>query len=695
MKKFFTLLLAVFCISAFAEPVSESEARKTALLLLKSKLGNTQLKSGKKLTSENLTLVENLKDGNTSLYYVYNAENDGFVIVSGVEEAPAILAYGLNGGVDMDNMSNGMKALLKSYAAVMKKVAADPSIYKTMADTEKKEDIEHMIKTKWAQDVPYNNLLKFKKYSSEDSVVCVTGCPATATAMMMKYYHDKNGWFKGSKSIPDYISYPDKPKGDTLIVDSLPEVTFDWEHCDDTYGEYGNDSKSDLAVAQVMRYCGQAMSITYGKDESSNNSNDEVLGINKYLVGDDNFQAVLFERYSCTDKEWQELIYHELSNGRPVNITGEGPNGGHSFICDGYQQRDNGDYYHINWGWSGQDDGYFRYDSLVAEPRNNYCFSNDLITYVTDEEKAEIENLGITTPDFLLYTTDSLWFYDATKKEHPNPLPIQYKYEGNKIDNYAYIETYIYAVLQESLKFTPYVEVTNTSNNASIIIKAPDPYNEPPIDIDYNNQNVRFVLNLKELKSKMVKNDLGTTDIYKLLLKTSDDSDKKDYLVPKYYWYYFRFNETADSIEFLSPIKIDELVVGDGGDSTSAFHFTVTPEFQGQELSIGVKVYDKEGGVVAFMEGQIEETDTEGYLNTYDCPIDRIKGSKGKKKYYVCLYNGMYLGSNSDITAIEEIASESNTQQKSGKRYNLAGQEVDDNYKGIVILNGKKIIEND
>jgi len=163
MRKIFTLLVTLFCISAFAGPVSESEARKTALSLLKSELGNTQLKSGKKLTSENLTLVENLKDGNTSLYYVYNAENDGFVIVSGVEEAPAILAYGLNGGVDMDNMSNGMKALLKSYAAVMKKVAADPSIYKTMADTEKKEDIEHMIKTKWAQDVPYNNLLKIQE----------------------------------------------------------------------------------------------------------------------------------------------------------------------------------------------------------------------------------------------------------------------------------------------------------------------------------------------------------------------------------------------------------------------------------------------------------------------------------------------------------------------------------------------------
>ena len=35
--------------------------------------------------------------------------------------------------------------------------------------------------------------------------------------------------------------------------------------------------------------------------------------------------------------------------------------GGHSFICDGY---DTDDYFHINWGWSGSSDGFFRLSVL-------------------------------------------------------------------------------------------------------------------------------------------------------------------------------------------------------------------------------------------------------------------------------------------------------------------------------------------
>jgi len=691
MRKIFTLLIALFCISAFAEPVSESEARKTALSLLKSELGGSRLKSGNKLTSENLTLVKVKKYGNTPLYYVYNAENDGFVIVSGVEEAPAILAYGLEGGIDMNNMPDGAKALLKSYAAAMKKAAADPYVYKAMTDSEKKENIEPMIKAMWDQEAPYWNRTKFKSFDTGESVQCLTGCPATATAAMMKYYHKKNGWFSGTDTIPGYDWNVTDSYG-TLDVDTLLPVTFDWEHCDNTYGKNGNDSISDFAVATVMRYCGQAVFIHYDVYSSGNNSNSQVFGINKYLVGDDNFQAVLFERNSCTDKEWQELIYHELSNGRPVNLTGSGPDGGHSFICDGYKYND-GDLYHINWGWSGINNAYFRYDSLVANATYNFSFENKLITYVTDEEKAEIEKMGFTTPDFYQSTSNQISFYADTAAENSYIWPLQYEFAGDTYNNRAYFKTLIYP-MQEDFTFTPCVEVTNTKNNASIILKAPDPDEiDPYIDV--------FSVDLNDLKSEMIKNDLGTTDIYKLLLKASDDPDKNDYCKPKYYWYYFRFNESADSIEFLSPIKIDDLVEGDGGETSSAFHFTVNPEFQGQELFLGLQVYieaidqynDLDTAVV-FMEGQINETDIDGYLNTYAKSVEDIKSRVEGKKFHVCLYNGMKLRSNSDLTAIEEIASESNVQQKSGKRYNLAGQEVDDNYKGIVILNGAKHVQN-
>ena len=67
---------------------------------------------------------------------------------------------------------------------------------------------------------------------------------------------------------------------------------------------------------------------------------------------------------SCFTKEkWEELIYAQLRNGWPVMISSNaGKNAiGHEFICDGY---DGNGYYHINWGWGGALDGFFRLSSL-------------------------------------------------------------------------------------------------------------------------------------------------------------------------------------------------------------------------------------------------------------------------------------------------------------------------------------------
>lgn len=55
--------------------------------------------------------------------------------------------------------------------------------------------------------------------------------------------------------------------------------------------------------------------------------------------------------------EWNDIVYNELRNGRVVYLAGYNAKSGHAFVCDGY---DKDDYFHINWGWVGLDDGYFK-----------------------------------------------------------------------------------------------------------------------------------------------------------------------------------------------------------------------------------------------------------------------------------------------------------------------------------------------
>jgi hypothetical protein len=73
---------------------------------------------------------------------------------------------------------------------------------------------------------------------------------------------------------------------------------------------------------------------------------------------------------------WDSLIYQELAEGRPVLFGAESKECGHAFVCDGY---DGNGLYHINWGWDGDYDGYFRLDILSPkdEGETEYYTSGD------------------------------------------------------------------------------------------------------------------------------------------------------------------------------------------------------------------------------------------------------------------------------------------------------------------------------
>ena len=63
-----------------------------------------------------------------------------------------------------------------------------------------------------------------------------------------------------------------------------------------------------------------------------------------------------------TYENWVKMIYHELSEGRPVFYAGSSVDNGHAFVCDGYQADD---YFHINWGWEGlSNEGFYRLSVL-------------------------------------------------------------------------------------------------------------------------------------------------------------------------------------------------------------------------------------------------------------------------------------------------------------------------------------------
>ena len=360
MKKQLLLILGLMITaSLFAAPVSKDKAKENVLSFLTSKGGGRMFATAG-INRAPVTQVQLEVSGNA--YYVYNiGDNAGFVIASGDDCAEPILGYSYEGTFDPENVPVNMQAWLDGYAEQIKSIR-DSKVsapYMLAAQGEKKpfrHTIPALVTSRWNQDSPYNDQCPdFKDGYGKRP----TGCLATAVAQVM-YFHK---WPKKAiGEIPGYTYY-DNPalggNGKDKTLPALPGTTFDWDNMLDEY-KYNSPDESRKAVATLMRYVGGAAKMNYCALASGAYSCDIAYALRTYMDYDKGMKYV--DRKGYTDFEWEEIIYNELANNRPVLYSGTAPGvGGHQFICDGYEN----EFYHFNWGWGGMSDGFYKLDALA------------------------------------------------------------------------------------------------------------------------------------------------------------------------------------------------------------------------------------------------------------------------------------------------------------------------------------------
>lgn len=283
-------------------------------------------------------------DGMNSLY-VFGNDAGGFMVVSADDCATPLLGYADSGSFDKNNLPPQMRGWLNFYAAQIA-WAAKNGVSLNEAKASQNEDypsIEPMLKCKWDQGAPYNDDCPL-----DDGKRSVTGCVATAMAQAM-YHHQ---WPKTGTGSHSYSW-----NGETLSVD-FANTTYDWDAMTPTYDDKSTDA-AKAAVANLMYSCGVSVDMHYTSDESGASSMTMVSALYKYFGYD---QSMTFpQRSYYGDAEWEKMVYDQLSQGLPVLYCGQSGEGGHQFICDGY---DGGGYFHFNWGWSGMSDGYFLLSAL-------------------------------------------------------------------------------------------------------------------------------------------------------------------------------------------------------------------------------------------------------------------------------------------------------------------------------------------
>lgn len=296
-------------------------------------------------------------------------ENGGFAVVSADDLMPAVMGVSTSTytGLHNPNFSWWLEA---TRVAISYAVQHNAPLQVTKPDPVKYPDaVASMVTSKWDQDTPYNNMCPVFSGSTR----CLTGCVATAMAQVLNYHKwPEHG--HGERT----IYYPQGNSDGEAVHAEFEEDHYDWSNMLDFYrnGEY--TAQQADAVALLMRDCGVAANMSYGGplEGSGAYSDDAAFGLRTYFGFSD---AECLDRYDYSEAAWMDIIYRELSENGPLYYGGASwSSGGHAFVFDGYNADGQ---VSVNWGWHGEDDGYF-YISQLNPSYYDFNMQQDMIVGV-------------------------------------------------------------------------------------------------------------------------------------------------------------------------------------------------------------------------------------------------------------------------------------------------------------------------
>lgn len=374
MKKYLlTLSMMVLAMGAFAQQVGQEEARQRALSFLQSqRVKKVQNRNGQAVSSPDVELayISKSKNEDSATFFVFNStsKNGGYVIVGADQVANEILGYSENGTFDYDQIPENYKWWLSQYGMQIEDAIADVKAGRARIQSQSerakvkrklqgKANVPVLLTTTWDQVAPFNSQLPLYAQGFTGNYALATGCTSTAGAQVMNYFEWPESGI-GSKTLNRTIN------GFAFSAD-FENTRYDWANMQDKYDyDKYTGSAQDVAVGTLMYHIGVAIDATYGQLVSGGTS---AALRNLAIRLADTFKydkGLTFEqRTYYTDEAWEEMVYAELAAKRPVLYAGQAAKGGHAFVCDGYE---NGRF-HINWGWSGQHDGYFLLTATAIE----------------------------------------------------------------------------------------------------------------------------------------------------------------------------------------------------------------------------------------------------------------------------------------------------------------------------------------
>ncbi len=396
MKKLiYSLIAVVFCTTAIiAKTITSDVAQTVAANFFKQNAG-VQVKT------LSLVYTETSSPGD-SVYFVYNinppkggtSAGAGFVIVVADDAQYPVIGYSTEGsfvvpepssnaGYWMEQRKIEIIANKEQHIKATEEISAQWKVYLSsqifaprVAST-----VSPLVQTLWDQPSPYNALCPGGS---------LTGCVATAMAQIMRYWKwPVKGTGSSSYNCPGYGTLSANYGNTTYNLSNMPTGTV-------------NSANND--VATLMYQCGVSVEMDYAPSGSAssvtiydNPGACSQISYSKYF-GYDVRTIKNLERFDYTDQNWINIIENELNAGRPLQYNGLNPSDGigHDWVCDGY---DANNYLHMNWGFSGSNNGYYSIN-LLNPGSYNYPAEHSVLIGI--EPKMSVPNdagiLSVTSP---------------------------------------------------------------------------------------------------------------------------------------------------------------------------------------------------------------------------------------------------------------------------------------------------------
>ena len=363
-----------------AKPVDESKAQRLGLNFIQHKA----LFARNAVNQMDLAYTFRAENG-TATAYVFNFKG-GFVIVAADDSYQPILGYSDCGNFDYDHAPDGLLFMLGELSdeiarCITERVKATSDIvcqwnnlesYGILHLEKSIPVVDALVQQRWNQDYPYN------MYAPQG---CPTGCVATAMAQLMKYWE----WPTQGTGEHSY-----QWNGQTLCA-NFGETTYDWANMVDNYAFGTHTQEEKEAVATLMIHCGVSVNMQFAPDGSGAYSWEVPDAIHDYFSYSEH--ATHISKTGSYD-EWIALLKTNIDQRIPIYYSGQSTEGGHAFVCDGY---DSDDLFHFNWGWGGSSNGYFLIDGSHFDYSGSQAIVYDFIpNYIYDEMPQTVENLAVT-----------------------------------------------------------------------------------------------------------------------------------------------------------------------------------------------------------------------------------------------------------------------------------------------------------